>query len=48
MGYFRKEKFTTSDTKEKFWIFNPTVKKKGKNVVFIKNKHSVFVKKRRK
>ena len=47
MGYFRKEKFTSKD-KEKWWVFHPTVNKKGKNVVFMKNKNNPFVRKRRK
>ena len=47
MGYFKKEKFTTSDTKQKFWVFHPTIYKKGKNVVFVKGKTKSFVKRRR-
>ena len=48
MGYFKKQKHTASDSGQKFWIFTPTVFKKGKDVVFVKGKCSAFVKGRRK
>ena len=48
MGYFKKEKHTASDSKQKFWIFTPTVMKKGRGVVFVKGKSKGFVKGRRK
>lgn len=49
MPYFKKSKFTSSDSHDKYWIFEPTIYRKGKDIVFIKNKKDcVFVKKRRK
>ena len=45
MGRFRKEKFTSKEG-EKFFIFSPTIVKKGS--VIIKGKTDSFVKKRRK
>ena len=43
MGYFRREKFKTSDSGEWFHIYHPTVMKKG--AVFIANREDTFVKK---
>lgn len=49
MPYFKKTKFTSSDSHDKYWIFEPTAYRKGKNVVFVKNKPDrTFVKRRRK
>lgn len=42
MGYFRKEKHT-DEMGHKWWIYNPTVYKKGS--IFIKGKENTFVKK---
>lgn len=47
MGYFKKAKFTASDSREKFWIFTSTIYKKGKDVVFVKGKTKDFIKGRR-
>ena len=49
MPYFRKTKFTAKEG-DKWWVYEPTVYKKGKDVVFIKNKsgEQPFLKKRRK
>ncbi len=43
MGRFRKERFRTSDTKEEFDIFHPTVMKKGS--VVIAGRENTFVRK---
>jgi len=47
MGYFIKEKFTASDNGQKYWIYSPTIKKVGKNVVFVKGKEKKFITGRR-
>lgn len=47
MGFFIKEKFTSKEG-NKFWIFSPTILKKGRGVVFIKGKTEKFIKSRRK
>lgn len=47
MGYFKKEKHTASDSKQKFWIYEPTTKR-GKDVVYVKGKNKAFVTLRRK
>ena len=48
MGYFKKTKHVDSDDGKKYWIYEPTVHKKGKDVVFVKGKTDLFVTRRRK
>ena len=42
MGYFKKEKFKTSDSNELFEYFKPTIYKKDS--IFIKGKEKGFIK----
>jgi hypothetical protein len=43
MGLFQRHQFTTSDSHEKFWIYEPTIIKKS--AINIPNKDLGFVKK---
>jgi len=49
MAYFKREKHT-DEMGKKWWIYNPTIKKTGENIVQVKGRNSdqVFVKRRRK
>jgi len=48
MGYFKRTKHVDSNDGKKYWIYEPTVYKKGKDVVFVKGKTDLFVTRRRK